>query len=340
MRCHGVEFGGLARFDQMLAVSQQESCRPLEDVEPVASVMDLPTITIVGADRPHGHGHVHLDEADWEARAVDAELEGELLLSFVTDTARWIDELRGPVARPVRRVLDIGSGPGVGTCELARRFPDAQVIAVDGSPAMLERATRRAAEHGLDARVGTHLAELPNGLDDLDPADVIWASMSLHHIGDETGALRVLRGRLEPSGLLAVAEIAEPMRVLPDDLDVGQPGLADRLDRAESEWFAAMRAGLAGSAPSTDLGSLLAAAGFDVVGTRVARERFDPPLSETARDVVGRRISRARHQLEDRLSTDDLHALDVLGADDPRGVAHRADVFVAASRQIVVARVA
>ena len=99
------------------------------------------TITLVGAHRPHGHGHVHLDEGDWEALAVDAELEGELLLGFVTDTARWIDELRGPDAPPVRRVLDIGSGPGVGTCELARRFPDAHVIAVDGSPAMLERAT-------------------------------------------------------------------------------------------------------------------------------------------------------------------------------------------------------
>ena len=99
--------------------------------------------------------------------------------------------------------------------------------------------------------------------------------MSLHHIGDETGALRVLRGRLEPSGLLAVAEIAEPMRVLPDDLDVGEPGLADRLERAESDWFAAIRAGLAGSAPSTELGSLLSAAGFDVVGTRIRGESLD-----------------------------------------------------------------
>ena len=295
----------------------------------------------MGAHQPHRHGHVHLDEADWEALAVHAELEGELLLTFVTDTVHWIDELRGPDAPPVRRVLDIGSGPGVGTCELARRFPDAHVVAVDGSPAMLERTTRRAAAHGLDRRISTRLAELPDDIDDLDPADAIWVSMALHHIGDETDALRVLRGRLEPSGLLAVAEIAEPMRVLPDDLDVGRPGLADRLDRAESDWFAAMRAGLTGSAPSTDLASMLAAAGFDVVGRRIARERFDPPLPETARDVVVRRIRRARHQLDDRLSADDLHTLEVLGdADDPRGAAHRDDVFVAASREIVVARIA
>src|SRR4029079_11044249 len=118
-----------------------------------------PSITLVGAHQPHGHGHVHLDEADWEALAGHAELEGELLLGFVTDTAHRIDELRAPDAPPVRRVLDIGSGPGAGTCELARRFPDAHVVAVDGSPAMLERAARRAAAHGLERRVNTRLAE-------------------------------------------------------------------------------------------------------------------------------------------------------------------------------------
>jgi cyclopropane fatty-acyl-phospholipid synthase-like methyltransferase len=236
-------------------------------------------------------------------------------------------------------VLDIGSGPGVGTCELARLFPDAHVVAVDGSPAMLNRTTQRAAAHGLDRRITTHLAELPDGLDGLDPADVIWASMSLHHVGDETNTLRVLRDQLERSGLLAVAEVAEPMRVLPDDLDVGEPGLADRLDVAESNWFAAMRAGLSGSVPSTDLTSMLTSAGFDVVGSRLARERFDPPLSDTARQVVLDRIRRARQQLDELLDDDDLRTLDVLSdADDPRGVKHRPDVFVASSRQIVVAR--
>lgn len=287
----------------------------------------------------HHHGHAHLDEADWEALAAHTELEGELLLTFVTQSAHWIAELRGPDAPPVRRVLDIGSGPGVGTCELARLFPEAHVVAVDGSPAMLDRATRRAAAHGLDRRISTHLAELPDGLDGLAPADVMWASMSLHHIGDETNALRVLRVLLDRSGLLAVAEVAEPMGVLPDDLDVGRPGLADRLDEAESKWFAAMRAGLSDSVPSADLASMLTSAGLEVVASRLARERFDPPLSGTAREVVLGRITRARRQLDELLDDDDLRALDVLSdADDPRGVMHRADVFVASSRQIVVAR--
>jgi hypothetical protein len=176
---------------------------------------------------------------------IDGRLErpsqiGELLLAFVTDSARWIAELRGPDAPPVRRVLDIGSGPGVGTCELA--------------------------------------------------------------------------------------------------LDVGQPGLADRLDRAESNWFTAMRADLFGSVPSTDLASMLTSAGFEVVGSRLARD-FDPPLSDAARQVVLARMRHARQQLDELLDDDDLRTLDVLSdPDDPRSAMHRADVFVASSRQIVVAR--
>lgn len=287
----------------------------------------------------HLQGPVHLDEADWEALAAHTELEGELLLAFVTDSVQWIFELRGPGAPPVGRVLDIGSGPGVGTCELARLFPDAQVVAVDGSPAMLDRTAQRAAAHGLDRRITTHFAELPGGLDDLEPADVIWASMSLHHIGDETNALGVLRELLERSGLLVVTEFGEPMRFLPDDLGVGQPGLGDRLSRAESDWFAAMRAGLAGSVPSADLVSMLSSAGFDVVGSRLALERFDPPLSDAARHVTARHVRRAREQFSEVLDDDDLRTLDVLSdPDDPRSVVRRADAFLATSRQIMVAR--
>lgn len=285
------------------------------------------------------HGHVHLDEADWERLAGHAEREGELLLGFVTDSGHWLSELRGPGAPPVRRVLDIGSGPGVGTCELARLFTDAQVVAVDGSPAMLEHAARRAAAHGLDHRIATHLAELPDGLEGLGGADVIWASMSLHHVGDEVEALRLLRGLLAPAGWIVIAEVAAPMRVLPDDVGVGRPGLADRLAQAESTWFASMRAGLPGSVPSTDLPSTLAAAGYDVAGSRAPIERFDPPLSAAARQAALEHVRRLRHQLEELLDDEDLQALDVLGdADDARSVAQRPDVFVEASRQIIAAR--
>lgn len=292
-------------------------------------------------DRRHDqhHGHVHLDEAAWKALVPQAELEGEVLLAFVTDTAERITALRGRDAPPVRRIIDVGSGPGVGTCELARLFPDAQVVAVDSSPAMLERATQRAAALGLDTRVRTHLAELPGGLDGFARADVIWASMALHHIGDEVAALRVLRDLLDGGGLLAIAELAEPMRVLPDDLGIGRPGLADRLDDARGRWFAQMRDGLAHSVASADLASMLTAADFEIVDNRLDRVHLADPLPDDALRMVITTLGRTRDQFEHYLESDDLRTLEVLtDADDSRSVLHRRDVFVDASRNIVIAR--
>jgi ubiquinone/menaquinone biosynthesis C-methylase UbiE len=292
-------------------------------------------------DDGHVHEHVHADDADWASEVARIELEGEVLLAFVTGTAAWITELRGPGAPPVRRILDVGSGPGVAACELARQFPEARIVAVDGSPAMLARATRRAAEQRLEARVATRLAELPDGIDELDglePAELIWTSMALHHTRDEPAALRVLHGLLDPSGLVAIVERAEPMRVLPDDLGLGRPGLGDRLAHAEERRFAATRAEAAGSARSTDLPSMLTAAGFETVGSRVARVDVEAP-ADAARRLVAGRLRRARDQLADTLDAEDVRTLAILtDPDDPRGVLHRADVFVRATRQVVIAR--
>jgi SAM-dependent methyltransferase len=287
----------------------------------------------------HRHQHVELDEAEWAAWADQTEIEGELHLSFITDTATWVSELRGLDAPPVERVIDVGSGPGVGTCELARCFPHAQVIAVDSSPAMLERATGRIAAQGLETRIGTRLAELPDGLDRVERADVMWASMVLHHLGDEVSSLRQFGAMLRPHGLLAIAEFGDPTRVLPDDLGFGRPGLEDRLDAVTSTWFAAMRASLPDSVGSTDLHSMLDAAGFDVIGSRLARSHHDAPLSDQARRVVVGHLGRMRHLVGEGLDEDDVRTLEILcDVDDPRGVMHRSDVFVRASRQIVIAR--
>jgi SAM-dependent methyltransferase len=288
---------------------------------------------------PHRHQHVHLDEADWSASADRTELEGELLLSFVTDAATTARGLREAGAEPVRRVLDIGSGPGVGTCELARIFPEAVVIAVDSSPAMLERVERRTSRLGLDGRVRTHLADLPGGIADLGPADVIWASMSLHHVGDEVAGLRAVAALLAPDGLLAIAERADPMRVLPDDLDIGRPGLADRLDRASAAWFAAMRHGLPSSVPSADVPSMVNQAGLDVIVAHVATASLDAPVSAGARQVALHSLRGARERFASDLDEEDLTTLDILtDPDDPRSVQHRPDVLIVASRQLAIAR--
>jgi SAM-dependent methyltransferase len=55
-----------------------------------------------------------------------------------------------------RRVLDLGTGTGLAARFLARRFPDAEVVGVDLSPAMIEEARRLV---DVDARVRFEVAD-------------------------------------------------------------------------------------------------------------------------------------------------------------------------------------
>jgi SAM-dependent methyltransferase len=48
------------------------------------------------------------------------------------------------VEGPVRRALDVGTGTGAGTLEIAKRFQGAEIVGLDVAPAMLEEARRLA----------------------------------------------------------------------------------------------------------------------------------------------------------------------------------------------------
>ncbi|HEX4702474.1 MAG TPA: hypothetical protein VH352_10140, partial [Pseudonocardiaceae bacterium] len=72
----------------------------------------------------HGHGHGHNTDIDWEVMATHLEDSGELQLPVLRETAARIRALFDPSTQ-VRRVLDVGSGPGVMTCVFAETFPDA-----------------------------------------------------------------------------------------------------------------------------------------------------------------------------------------------------------------------
>jgi SAM-dependent methyltransferase len=156
--------------------------------------------------RGHGHPgddrhHVHFDDPE----AVDrAETEGEALGGLVDRAIAVLAERADADGLAVTRILDVGCGPGVATVALARRFAGATVLAADGSPAMLERAAQRIARAGLGDRVATRPLQLPDGLDTLagdddgTTAEVIWASLVLHHVGDEVDAPRPTPRRSGP----------------------------------------------------------------------------------------------------------------------------------------------
>jgi SAM-dependent methyltransferase len=275
------------------------------------------------------HAHQHDLDFDWAARVADITLEGEVLMPYMEETASWIAALCRREGREVRRVIDVGSGPGVGACVLAQAFASAVVVAVDGSEEMLERAAARAEALGLSERVQTVHAELPSGLDRVGSADLIWMAMVLHHLEDQPAALRRLRSLLEPGGLLAIAEFGDPPRFLPDDLGVGRPGLADRLGEVN----------FAHVFPSVDFPQAIAGAGFELVADWMARVRLDPPLSQGARKVALRYLQRMRELVEEDLDAQDREAIDVLMDENaPLGIMRREDAFLEVSHQIYVAR--
>ncbi|CAA9513218.1 MAG: hypothetical protein AVDCRST_MAG67-2929 [uncultured Solirubrobacteraceae bacterium] len=140
--------------------------------------------------------------------------------------------LLGDAGAQVRRVIDLGCGPGVGTALLAQAFGSASVLAVDGSRAMLERAEARATRLGHAGRVETRQLDLDEDLASLGRCDLAWAAMAVHHAGDEVATLRRIRSLLDPRGLLCVLERADPTFIRFAD-DLGHPGIWNRLEAAE-----------------------------------------------------------------------------------------------------------
>ncbi|GAA0673135.1 class I SAM-dependent methyltransferase [Kitasatospora atroaurantiaca] len=269
--------------------------------------------------------------------AVQLENNGELQLPVLRLTAARLGELLDP-EKEVRRILDVGSGPGVMTCVLAEAFADAEAVAVDGAPGLLERALARAERLGLGGRVAVRHAELPEGLDGgdehgeggLGTADLVWSSKAVHHLGDQQGALDALAGVLRPGGLLAVAEGGLPMRFLPRDIGIGRPGLQARLDAAQEHWFEIMRAELPGSTSAVeDWPAMLSRAGLTRVGSFTFLLDLPAPLGESARAFLHAQLARMREAMSDYLDVEDRKTLDVLlDPRAPEGILRRPDAFL------------
>ncbi|MFR9732019.1 class I SAM-dependent methyltransferase [Saccharopolyspora sp. MS10] len=273
------------------------------------------------AHEPQHHG---AEDLQIEMLDLDAEVLHDHLTAL---TAR----LRELAEEPVRRILDLGSGSGTGTFALLERFEDATAIAVDSSPAMLDHLTAKGARRGLSERIRTEQVDLDAAFPRTEgPADLVWASASLHHLADPGRLLGEVFGALRPGGLVAVAELDGFPRFLPDDFGVGRPGLEERC----REVLAARRAD---DLPhiSSDWAALLTGAGFGLVENRAVEIDLRSPLPEGTARYAELVLTRMRPFLADHLDATDLDVLDTLLAD---GLHRRDDLTVRTTRTFLVAR--
>lgn len=146
---------------------------------------------------------------------------------FAEHRARPFHDLVARVgADDPRVVVDLGCGPGALTRTLAQRWPEAQIVGLDDSPAMLERA--RAGLEGPDAPENVRFERVdasqwrPDGT-----VDVVVSNAMLQWIPTHRRLIRRWLGDLRPGAWFA-AQIPRPYQ---------QPSHAAIVDLAEDPVF-------------------------------------------------------------------------------------------------------
>lgn len=109
--------------------------------------------------------------------------------------------------QPGEKVVDVGSGAGIDSLIAARMVaPEGQVVGVDMTPAMLEKARCAAQEAGIDN------VEFRKGYAEALPiadgwADVVISNGMLNLVPDKTAALQEMARVLKPGGRLQIGDI-------------------------------------------------------------------------------------------------------------------------------------
>src|SRR5258706_9467912 len=112
---------------------------------------------------------------------------------------RWARELIAKLAlRGDERVLDIGSGDGKVTAELAAALPHGQVIGIDNAADMIRHASAQFGDVPNLSFIQMDAASLALA----EQFDLVFSNAALHWIYDHRPVLRGIAGALRPGGRL------------------------------------------------------------------------------------------------------------------------------------------
>jgi len=119
----------------------------------------------------------------------------------VDNSARYLI----PYLRPGLEVLDVGSGPGTITVDIARRVAPGLVTGIDQVEAVNVQATALASSEGVQNvrfQIGdVYAIDAPD-----DSYDVVHAHQVLQHVSDPVAALREMRRVTKPGGIVAARD--------------------------------------------------------------------------------------------------------------------------------------
>jgi len=153
--------------------------------------------------------------ADWDATKY---------ARVATPQREWSDAVLARLdLEGTEKVMDAGCGSGEVTGHLLERLPEGRVVAVDGSPSMIDKARENLGEDRVTYLVAD-LAQLE--LD--DPVDHVFSNATFHWISDHEKLFRGLHRATRPGGML-VAQCGGRG-------NVAEIIYAEHLGRIESPW--------------------------------------------------------------------------------------------------------
>lgn len=118
----------------------------------------------------------------------------------------WFRERFGPVR--CETVLDLACGSGDMTLRFARALPESRTLAVDGSQAMLDFATRLLeAEPELLPRVQLLCSFLPSDSLPAQTYDLVMCHSALHHFHDPQVLWSTIRAHVRPGSIVFVSDL-------------------------------------------------------------------------------------------------------------------------------------
>lgn len=178
-------------------------------------------------------------------RGLLGHLVGRVMSKSNAAFGKWVvDEIRHAYTTEPSRIVELGSGPGVGLQEALRVFPRAHVWGVDPSPEMLSQARKRNASAITEGRL-TLVSGDSGPLEPLAPVDIVFAVHVLYFWTDPVQELQRLRRVVRSGGFVALGY--QTKGSMPSMAQTHFPRFGHTLYEAEADVEALFRAAGFGS---------------------------------------------------------------------------------------------